>query len=141
LEPDLRDPRDVEELAQREAGLASLRSSLRAATRSIRPLIGAKRWIEFADANAAVRTAEFELAFNLGFEHGIIAARAESKWARPTAADRAARRFQTEVRRLFAASTIPARDATSVLLRICWAMAFTPPAQAPPTIRRKRAPQ
>lgn len=71
LEPTLRDPISVEDLARRSPRLRRLYRTLRSASSAVRSRVSESEWIRLADTRALIGTTEFELAFNLGFEHGF----------------------------------------------------------------------
>jgi len=77
LEPELRESGHIEDLIGREPRLRALNAKVAALARRLRPGINSRDWLAYADARAFLRTAEFELAFNLGFENGLVLGRAE----------------------------------------------------------------
>jgi hypothetical protein len=75
LEPDLRQPDAIEDLAHRDPNLRNAYRALRRWSRKIRSKVPSSDWASFRDARVVIQTMEFELAFNLGFETGHLARR------------------------------------------------------------------
>lgn len=75
LEPALLQPDAIEDLAHRDPRLRNAYRVLRRWSRKIRLQVPSDDWASLRDARALIQTMEFELAFNLGFETGLLARR------------------------------------------------------------------
>jgi hypothetical protein len=123
LDPELRDSRAIDDLARESVHLRRLHAAVRALSRPIRSRIGRKAWVEFGDARSALQAAEFELAFNLGFENGLIAA--QTKLPRRGASE-PERQLHQELRRLLAGAALPGNRLLALLLEFSRALALAP---------------
>ncbi len=128
LEPDLRDTHAIDDLARRDPRLRRLQAGVRVTSRSIRSRVKPDAWIEFADLLAAARTMEFEIAFNLGFENGLVRGRVEAagkgRHRKRTVEERG---FEGEIRRLIAGSEIASNRLLALLAELCAALAAGEP--------------
>jgi hypothetical protein len=123
LEPSLRDRYALDDLARRDPRLRGLHRRLRAVSRTIEARIGGPDWVRYSDARALLQTAEFELAFNLGFENGLIAGRADTL-AAESSENEPAERLRMSVRRALAEVPLAANAALTVLLELAHALAL-----------------
>jgi hypothetical protein len=121
LEREIRDTHAIDDIANRDAGLRRLRARVVALSKVVRSRGDARAWGRFEDARALAEAAAFRLAFNLGYENGVIAERIAAA-QRKGRSFRDSRAFVLEVRRLLAA-TGPTSENLLALLDICRALA------------------
>jgi DNA-binding CsgD family transcriptional regulator len=119
LHPRLGEPHAIEELAARSPPLRRLYRHLRRLSVALRRRLPHRDWIRYADVRAAIQTTEFQLAFNLGFEHGTIATRAES--LRGGRQDHG--QLATDLRAALAVLPIRSEALVPTLLELAWAIA------------------
>jgi hypothetical protein len=121
LEREIRDTHAIDDIANKDPSLRRLRGRVVALSKVVRSRADARAWGRLEDARALADAAAFRLAFNLGYENGVIAERiaaAQSK-RRPS---RSSRQFVLEVRRLLAAGG-SSRENLVGLLDACRALA------------------
>ena len=136
IDPELRDTHAIDDLAREDVALRRLHGTVRKISLSIRQRIDRAEWLEFADARSALQTAEFELAFNLGFENGLIAGRTEpSTESRGRGGNKTAHaRYEAlrgEIRQMVAHASIPHARVLAVLLEFSRALAIDAPRGSP----------
>lgn len=131
LDPRLRDTRAIDDLARESVHLRRLQAAVRKRSGPIRSRIGRKAWVEFADARSALQAAEFELAFNLGFENGLIAAQTR---LHRRAASEPERQLREDLRGLLAGAVLPRNRLLALLLEFSRALSLAPPED----LRRKK---
>ncbi len=125
FEPELNQPHAIEELAHDDPALRRAYRALRRRSREVQAQVRNENWASFSDARVLVQTLEFELAFNLGFEHGLLRGRAESFRGaahNPRPAGREAK-VDSRLRALLAASNLPPDQVLATLLRFAYAFA------------------
>jgi hypothetical protein len=128
LEPSLAETNALDDVARRDPHLRRLRRRLTVASKPIRRAVSPRIWVAFSDAKLDLSLAEFELAFNLGFENGLLAGRTPRGHRRGTTGGQAAR-FAADLRRLIAGALIPRPDLLSALLDLSTALARGAPAR------------
>ena len=69
------EPQALYDLACREPAIRRAYRKVQSLGKTLQARIGGPTWAGFADARTNFQTALFELAFNLGFENGIIRTR------------------------------------------------------------------
>ena len=125
--------------ARREPRIRRLKARLRVASGAMRGRIAAAARLTIEDTRAELEAALFETAFNVGFEHGLIAERAASSGG--GGASPSERRFRLAVRRLLADSELSSPDAGSALLDFCRALMKGIPLPNPTVHGRPLAPR
>ena len=125
FEPELNQPHAIEELAHNDPTLRRAYQALRRRSREVQAQVRNKNWASFSDARVLVQTLEFELAFNLGFEQGLLRGRAESFHGAARHRRRAGReaKIDSGIRALLAASDLPPDQVVATLLRFAYAFA------------------
>lgn len=123
---DADDPIDV--LITRDPRVSRLRKAVSRLAGRVHEQVNAQDWIALADAYALLRATEVEAGFNLGFENGVVRERSETAARRRhrAAISPAEAEFRTELRRMLAASPLPAAAVTSALLELSWALVREP---------------
>jgi hypothetical protein len=137
LEPDLGQPHPIEELAHRDPELRRAYRKLRGQTRGFQAQVRNADWIRFQDARVLVQTMEFELAFNLGFEQGLVTGRAESFHHR-TSVPKGEMALRNRLLALTTNETLPPDEMAAVLLEHAWALTRQPPPTPPRRERRHK---
>jgi hypothetical protein len=136
LEPPLRETNALDDVARRDPRLRRLQRRLALASRTIRGRVSSEVWVSFSDASLAVLSAEFELAFNLGFENGFLSGRTErTRSSRPPLPDD---RFASDIRRLIAGTEAPRERLLGALLEVSSALAAGATAPRSPSRARRR---
>jgi hypothetical protein len=118
------EPVEIDDLARRERSLRRLMTSFSATSEIVRAQVRGPDWIAFSDARTELRSAEFEAAFNLGFEHGVMTAPAERADARPPAR---LKQFRRQLRVVLGRTTLTNQDLLGAMLDLCAALAKGPP--------------
>jgi hypothetical protein len=123
LEPELRDRYALDDLALRDPRCRHAYRKVQMLGRILQSRMGGPDWVRFTDARTSFQTALFELAFNLGFENGMIRTRAESLRGGKTHPEEVERRFSAALRSLLAAAPLTADRAMLSLLELAYALA------------------
>jgi len=132
FEPELNQPHAIEELAHKDPALRRAYRALRKCSREMQSHVRNGRWARFSDARVLVQTLEFELAFNLGFEQGLLRGRAESLDGGVRRGQHTARgpRLDSRIRAALAASEVHPDQAIATLLRLAYALARGKPGRS-----------
>jgi len=123
LEPEQRDRYALDDLALRDPRCRHTYRNVQRLGRILQTRMGGPDWVRFTDARTSFQTALFELAFNLGFENGMIKMRAESLRGSKTHSVEMERRFSAGLRSLLAAAPLTAERAMLLLLEVAYALA------------------
>jgi hypothetical protein len=121
LEPTQRDGYAFDDLARREPRLRRAYRPVQALGRLLQAKIGGPDWVRFADARTRFQTALFEVAFNLGFENGII--RTRSELVRQRHPSDSERHLADELRKVVALANVGADRAIVAILGLAYALA------------------
>jgi hypothetical protein len=125
LEPTRRDRYAFDDLALREPRLRRAYRKVQALGRLLQAKVSGPDWVRFSDARTQFQTALFELAFNLGFENGLIRTRSELVRQRhPSDAERS---LGDELRKAVALAEVSADRAIVAVLGLACALADSPP--------------
>jgi hypothetical protein len=138
LEREVRDTHAIDDIANRDPALRRLRGRVVALSKVVRSRADARAWGRLEDARALADAAAFRLAFNLGYENGVIAERIAST-QRKGRRLRESRGFLLEVRRLLAV-TGPTSENLLALLDICRAL-VDQDGLVSPVVDRRTAPR
>jgi hypothetical protein len=121
IEPAERNLYALEDLAVREPRLRRAYRKVQTLGRALQERVGRSDWTRFTDARTFFQSALFELAFNLGFENGLIKVQAEVlRERKPTGAER---RFGEELRQIVARAPVSAERAMLTVLELAYALA------------------
>ncbi len=121
IEPPERDLYALDDLALREPRLRRAYRKVQTLGRALQERVGRADWTRFTDARTFFQSALFELAFNLGFENGLIKVQAEVlRERKPTGAER---RFGEELRQIVARAPVSAERAMLTVLELAYALA------------------
>lgn len=124
LEPMQRDRYAFDDLALREPRLRRAYRRVQVLGRALQARIGGSEWVRFSDARTRFQTALFELAFNLGFENGMI--RTRSELVRRTHPSEAERLLADELRKVVAHAEVGPDRAIVAVLGLAYALAGSP---------------
>lgn len=130
LEPHLRDAQAIEEVAHRSPRLRGLYRRLSRLSEPLRRRLLSRDWVRYSDVRALIQTSEFELAFNLGFENGIVVARAESLRSGRHTVRRPPPRLAADLRAALAILPLQWEPLLPTLLELAWAIARGVPTPA-----------
>lgn len=122
------DPFDL--FVRRELRICRIKARLRLASRKAWDQIDAASRVPVEDLRSELEVAIFESAFNLGFEHGIIAERTGGA-GRSRQTKTGQERFRLSIKRLLVEADLPAEDAASALLDFYSALARPLPRARP----------
>jgi hypothetical protein len=121
IEPAERSLYALEDLAVREPRLRRAYRKVQTLGRALQERVGRSEWTRFTDTRTFFQSALFELAFNLGFENGLIKVQAEVlRERKPTGAER---RFGEELRQIVARAPVSAERAMLTVLELAYALA------------------
>ena len=126
LEPTQQDRYAFDDLALREPQLRRAYRRVQVLGRALQVRIGGPDWVRFSDARTRFQTALFELAFNLGFENGII--RTRSELVRRTHPSESERLLGDELKKVIAQAEVSADRAIVAVLGVAYALAGSPSA-------------
>jgi hypothetical protein len=121
LEPTQRDGYAFDDLAQREPPLRRAYRPVQTLGRILQAKIGGPDWVRFTDARTRFQTALFQVAFNLGFENGII--RTRSELVRQRHPSDPERLLGDELRKVIALANVGADRAIVAVLGLAYALA------------------
>ena len=124
LESTQREQYTLDDLALRDPALRRAYRKVQTLGKALQTRVGGPDWVRFSDARTRFQTALFELAFNLGFENGII--RTRSEMVRQTHASDAERQLGDELRRVVALSGMDAERAMMAMLGVAYALTDSP---------------
>jgi hypothetical protein len=135
FEPTLRETNALDDLARQDPHLRRLKTRMARASKEVQRAVGRKVWIAFADSRLDLSLAEFDLAFNLGFENGLVAGKTlrQRHASGPDAA-----RFSADLRRLIAGAAVPRQELLGALLELSSALATGGRVRALPVGRGRR---
>jgi len=115
------EPQALYDLACHEPALRRAYRKVQSLGKTLQARIGGPTWAGFADARTNFQTALFELAFNLGFENGIIRTRTEMVRERhPSDSER---HLSDELRKVVAVANVGANRALVAVLGLAYALA------------------
>jgi len=129
LEPAQRDRYAFDDLALREPQLRRAYRKFQVLGRLLQGKVGGPDWVRFSDARTEFQTALFEVAFNLGFENGIL--RTRSELVRQKHPSDTERTLRDELRKVVALAEVSADRAIVAVLGLAYALAEAPPACEP----------
>jgi hypothetical protein len=118
LETPQRDSYAISDLARREPRIRHAQRLLRAAAGSIEARVRGPDWVRYRDATLTLQLAVFEVAFNLGYENGLIARGPVSPDSRAPPEQGPEKALQLELRRALAHAPVRSNRAARVLLEI-----------------------
>jgi hypothetical protein len=121
LEPVQRDRYALDDLALREPLLRRAYRKVHVLGKVLQARVGGPDWVRFTDARTGFQSALFELAFNLGFENGVI--RTRSELVRQTHPSDAERLLSDELRKVIALGEVSADRAIVAVLGLAYALA------------------
>jgi hypothetical protein len=121
LEPIQRDRYALDDLALREPALSRAYRKVQVLGKALQSRVGGPDWVRFTDARTIFQSALFELAFNLGFENGVI--RTRSELVRQTHPSDAERLLSDELRKVVALAEVSAERAIVAVLGLAYALA------------------
>ena len=121
LEPTQRDGYAFDDLALREPPLRRAYRRVQALGRILQARTGGPDWVRFTAARTRFQTALFEVAFNLGFENGIIRTRGELvRQGHPSDSER---HLSDELRKVVALADVGADRTIVAVLGLAYALA------------------
>jgi hypothetical protein len=118
LDTPQRDRYAIDDLARREPRIRRAQRLVRAAARSVEARVHGPDWIRYRDAAMTLQLAIFEVAFNLGYENGLIARTSATPGDHGTSEQNAERTLHLELRRALAHAPLRSDRAARVVLEI-----------------------
>ena len=132
------DEHPVDLALERLAPLRELRARIRDAARRLAKALGERRepWLEVEALLNDYRVAREEACFDLGFEHGLAAGRAQALRRTASPQDREALALADRIRDEALLAGLPAAAVVTALLKAAWALVLGLADQPTPTGRR-----
>jgi len=146
LQPPMKESHPVDDLMECDADLKKIRARTYQRLRRLQKGADSSALLDFEAERNHFDAARVETAFNIGFEGGLIAGRAEGiERARRAPLDPDERAFRDEILRNVLTTRARPQDMQAAILEVAWALALSvPPAPARPDTSgagsRRRAP-
>lgn len=134
LQPPMKESHPVDDLMERDPDLRKLRRGTYRRLRRLQKSAHSGPLLDFEAERNHLDAARVETAFNIGFEGGLIAGRAEGiERARRAPPDPDGRTFRHEILRTVLTTRARPQDMQAAILAVAWALALSvPPALAAP---------
>jgi len=146
LQPQMKGSHPVDDLMERDPDLKKIRRGAYQRLQRLQKRSESSALLDFEAERNHLDAARIETAFNIGFEGGLIAGRAEGiERARRAPLDPDGRAFRHEILRTVLTTRARPQDMQAAVLEVAWALALSaPPALAVPDSSdgrsRRRAP-